>query len=53
MAMTKKRASAALLGLNLLLWSGVAYIGLATAAMHLGEVMHDIHCRDHGTHIAD
>lgn len=46
--MTKKRASAAVVALNVVvLWCGVGYVGLAMGAMHLGEVMHDIHCQDH------
>lgn len=45
--MTKKRTSAIAITLNVVLWCDVGYLGLATAAMHLGEVMHDIHCQDH------
>lgn len=45
--MTKKRTPVAVIAPNILLWCGFGYIGLATAALHLGEVMHDIHCQDH------
>jgi UDP-glucose 6-dehydrogenase len=45
--MTKKRASPVVMALNVVLWCGVGYVGLAIVAMHLGEVMHDIHCLDH------
>lgn len=46
--MTSKQAPAlAAITLNVILWCGVGYLGLATAAMHLGEFMHDIYCQDH------
>ena len=45
--MTNKRASPAVIALNVVLWCGVGCVGLAMGAMHLGQVMHDIHCQDH------
>jgi hypothetical protein len=45
--MTKKRASPVVLALNIVILCGVGYVGLSMAAIHLGEVMHDIHCQDH------
>lgn len=45
--MTKKRAWPVVMALNVVLWCGVGYVGLAMAAMYFGQVMHDIHCLDH------
>ncbi len=45
--MTKKRTPAVLIALNIVLWCGVGYFSLKTAAIHLGEVMHDAYCQDH------